>query len=107
MSILPTASLARTLAKNAIAAALALPALLPGLAYADNPAPPPIVLAAIQVPAGNVPFLLGHATGTQNYICQASQASSTGYASTAYAWTFVAPSATLVDDNGKQIATHF
>jgi hypothetical protein len=50
-------------------------------------------------PAGNVPFLLGHATGTQSYACQPS--------STCYAWTLVAPSATLVNDKGKQIVTHF
>jgi len=98
----PTARLARMLAKNAIAAALALPALLPGLAYADVPPPPPNVPAAIRVPAGNVPFLLGHATGTQNYTCQPSSTSSTGYA-----WTLVAPSAILADASGKPIVTHF
>ena len=82
-----------------LAASLALPALLPGLAYADTP-PPPSVPAAIQVPDGNVPFLLGHATGTQNYTCQPSSTAG-------YAWTFTGPSATLVDDDGKQIITHF
>jgi hypothetical protein len=102
--IAPTARLARTLARNTIAASLALPALLPGLAYADAPPSPPSVpaAAAIQVSAGTVPFLLGHAIGTQNYICQVASTSSTGYA-----WTLVAPSATLVDDKGKQIIAHF
>jgi len=98
---LRTPRLSRTLAKGVVAAALALPALLPGLAYAD-PAPPPPSLppgSGIQVTDGSVPFLLGHATGTQNYTCQASP--------TGYAWTFVAPSATLFDDNGKPIVTHF
>jgi hypothetical protein len=57
------------------------------------------VPAAIQVPSGNVPFLLGHATGTQNYACQRS--------STGFDWTLVAPSATLMDDQGKQIMTHY
>ncbi|MGH2350843.1 MAG: DUF3455 domain-containing protein [Chloroflexota bacterium] len=99
MPILSTARLARTLAKNTIAAALALPALLPGSAYADKPPRPPNVPAAIQVPAGNRPFLLGHATGTQNYTCQAT--------STGYAWTFVAPAATLVHGKGNQTITHF
>jgi hypothetical protein len=83
---------------RAISAALALLAVLPGLAYADKP-PAPSVPAAIQVPAGNVPYLLGRATGTQNYTCQQS--------STGFAWTLVSPSATLVDDKGKQIMTHF
>ncbi len=54
---------------------------------------------AIQAPEGHVPFLLGHATGTQNYTCQA--------ASTGFAWTLVAPAATLIDDNGKTIMTHY
>jgi hypothetical protein len=89
----------RTLARYAIAAALALPALLPGLAYADPSPRPPSVPAPIQVPAGNDPFLLGHASGTQRYMCQPS--------SSGYAWTFVAPSATLVDDKDKPITTHF
>ena len=51
------------------------------------------------MPAGNVPYLMGHATGTQNYTCQNT--------ATGYAWTLVAPDARLVDDKGKQIATHY
>jgi hypothetical protein len=96
---LPTTGLARALAKKAMATTLVLSALLPACNYADLPPSPPNVPATIQVPAGNVPFLLGHATGTQDYTCQPS--------STGYAWTFVAPAATLVDDNGKPILTHF
>ena len=98
MPTFSTARLARRLAGNAIAAALALAALLPGPAHAAV-LPPPGVPDAIKVPAGNVPFLLGHATGTQNYTCKPS--------STGYAWTFTGPAATLVDDDGKQIITHF
>ena len=30
---------------------------------------PPPLPANIQVPPGNTPYLLGHAVGTQNYIC--------------------------------------
>jgi hypothetical protein len=99
-----TARLARTLARNTIAASIALPALLPGVAHADATLAPPSVpaAAAVQVSAGHVPFLLGHAIGTQNYICQIASTSATGYA-----WTFVAPSATLVDDKGQPIITHF
>jgi hypothetical protein len=99
--------LARTRATFALVAALALVALVPGPAYADNPAPPPILPAAIQVPRGNVPFLLGHATGTQNYTCQAAVAPSGDFAAVSYAWTLVAPAATLVDDKGEPITTHF
>jgi hypothetical protein len=93
-----TTRITRRLARGAAAAALALAALAPGLAMA-NPVPPPSVPPAIQVPAGNMAFLLGHATGTQNYTCQAQGAG--------FAWTFVAPSATLLDDKGKEIAIHF
>jgi hypothetical protein len=103
MQMMPTLSiarLARRLAGNAIAAALALAALLPGPAHAAVLSPPSVP-NDIKVPAGNVPFLLGHATGTQNYTCQPSSTSSTGFA-----WTFTGPSATLVDD-GKEIITHF
>ena len=101
MPILPklcTSALSRALAKGAVAVAVALPALLPGLAYADQP-PPPSVPPRIQVLGDHVPFLLGHATGTQNYTCQPS--------GTGYAWTLVAPAATLVDDKGKAIIAHF
>ena len=63
---------------------------------ADPPPAPPIVPAVIQVSDGSAPFLLLHATGTQNYICR-----------TAGAWTFEAPSATLHDDQGNEAGTHF
>jgi hypothetical protein len=93
-----TGPLARAIAKRVVVAALAVPALLPGLAFAAT-LTPPSVPDKIQVPAGNVPFLVGRASGTQNYTCQLS--------SSGYAWTLVAPSATLVDDKGKQIMTHY
>jgi hypothetical protein len=81
-----------------VVAALALFALVPGLAQAAKP-DQPSVPAAIRAPAGHVPYLLGHATGTQNYTCQNT--------ATGYAWTLVAPAATLVDDEGKQLMTHY
>ena len=91
---------AQTLAKTAVVLAMAVPVLLPGLAYADSPTPPNVP-TAIQVPAGNVPFLLGHATGTQNYACKL------GTTGGGYSWTLVAPEARLVDDKGKEIMTHY
>jgi hypothetical protein len=102
MLLLTTTKLTRTVAKKAVVLALSVPVLLPGLAYADSPTPPNVP-TTIKVPAGNVPFLLGHATGTQNYACQL------GTTGGGYAWTFVAPSATLPDDKGKgkEIMTHF
>ena len=91
-------SLARALATYVAAAALAMPALLPGTAFAAN-VTPPTVPPRIQAPTGHVPFLLGRANGTQNYTCQ--------FNGSGYAWTLVAPLATLVDDKGKQIMTHY
>jgi hypothetical protein len=82
---------------RALTAALALLGLLPGLAHAAQPVPPGVP-DTIKVPAGNVAFLVGHATGAQNYTCQQT--------STGYTWVGV-PSATLVDDKGKEIMTHY
>lgn len=59
----------------------------------------PAVPSNIQVPEGNKVFLVGHATGTQNYICMVS--------GSGYAYTLFTPQATLFDDNNEQIITHF
>ena len=58
---------------------------------------PPAVPANLEVPAGNKPFRMAHAVGTQNYICLVP----------GQAWTFAGPQATLFDDEGGQIITHF
>ena len=62
---------------------------------------PPQVPGNLIVPAGYEPFMVGHATGTQNYICMASTGKK------AVAWTFLGPQATLFDDEGGQILTHY
>jgi hypothetical protein len=67
-------------------------------AHADE-ITPPAVPDNLQVQAGNTAFLVGHASGTQGYICQP--------AATGFAWTFVKPQATLFDDDDEQIITHF
>lgn len=66
----------------------------------------PPVPSDLQPEAGNVAFLEGHATGTQNYVCLPSP--------TGFAWTFFAPQATLFAnikwiprDIQQQIVTHF
>jgi hypothetical protein len=59
----------------------------------------PSVPAAIAVPAGNKPFLIGHAVGSQNYVCLPTAAG--------YAWTLFTPEAMLTLDDGRQLATHF
>ena len=46
---------------------------LPKIAHAKN-LTPPSVPGKLQVPEGNVPFLIGHAFGTQDYVCAASGA---------------------------------
>jgi Protein of unknown function (DUF3455) len=52
-----------------------------------------------QVPDENKPLLVGHAVGVQIYSCDATAGG--------FAWGFVTPRATLYNDNGKVIATHF
>src|SRR5512146_379571 len=67
-------------------------------ARADEVTPPPVP-ADIQVPSGNEAFLVGHAFGTQNYICL--------HSSPGFAWTLFTPQATLLGDDDKQVITHF
>ena len=59
---------------------------------------PPAVPAAIQVPAGNTLFLVGHATGTQDYVCLP--------AGDGVKFVLVTPQATLVSD-GAQVTSHY
>jgi hypothetical protein len=64
----------------------------------------PAVPANLEVPAGHSVFLVGHAIGTQNYICLPSDKA-------VAAWRFLAPQATLfvpaTTGVGPQITTHF
>jgi hypothetical protein len=62
---------------------------------------PPAVPSDIAVPAGYKLVLVGHAVGTQNYIC-APAATATGVD-----WFFLGPQATVFDADGQQITTHF
>jgi len=73
---------------------------LPHAAYAQG-VTPPTVPDSIQVPSGNVAFLLGRGVGTQNYVCQ--PADSLGRV----AWTLFTPEATLFSDEEDQLTTHF
>src|SRR5262245_47139397 len=82
----------------AVALAVAFTVALPQPAHADD-VTPPSVPANIQVPSGNKAFLEGHAVGTQNYICLPSGLS--------FAWVLFGPQATLFDDDGEQVITHF
>jgi len=60
---------------------------------------PPAVPSNLTVPAGNKPFLLAHARGSQNYSCLPN--------GSGFAWTLYGPQATLFDDTGSQQITHF
>jgi hypothetical protein len=80
----------------ATALTMAFTVALPQPAHAGN-VTPPNVPDIIKVPPGNHPFRVGHAVGTQDYICL-----STGWASPAYG-----PQATLFNDDDDQTITHF
>jgi hypothetical protein len=90
---------------TACVAALAV-AFLVALSQPAHAAPitPPPVPPNIQVEAGNEPFLVGHAVGTQNYVCLPSSSSSSGVA-----FKLFTPQATLFKDNDqdRQLITHF
>jgi hypothetical protein len=61
---------------------------------------PPSVPTDLRVSDEFRPYLVGHAIGTQNYVCLPN-------GSGGFAWVQYGPQATLFDDDGKQIATHF
>ena len=79
-----------------IAVAVALAAPFAAMATHIDPPKVPDTLA---VPAGSKAFLIGHAVGTQNYICLPDGAGAK--------WVLFGPQATVFDDAGKQIMTHF
>jgi hypothetical protein len=68
----------------------------------DDTITPPSAPGILEVEDGNVPFLVGHGVGTQNYVCTTSTASNTGFA-----FSLFTPQATLLDDAGDQLITHF
>ena len=80
---------------------VALATALRGAALAADRINPPPVPADLEVPAGFKPFLVGHAIGTQNYIC-APAATATGVD-----WLFIGPQATVFNAGSQQILTHF
>jgi Protein of unknown function (DUF3455) len=60
---------------------------------------PPSVPTGLEPPAGSKAFLIGHAVGTQNYVCLPDGAGAK--------WVLFGPQATVFDDEGAQIMTHF
>jgi hypothetical protein len=93
----------------ATALVVALTISLPRRAHADE-VTPPSVPAALQVPAGNEAFLVGHAVGTQNYVCLPCPNPLTPAAmcpASGFAFALFTPQATLFNDADKEIITHF
>jgi len=76
----------------------ALAAAAPFAAMATN-VKPPKVPDTLAVPAGSKAFLIGHAVGTQNYICLPDGSGAK--------WVLFGPQATVFDDHGRQLMTHF
>jgi hypothetical protein len=74
----------------------------PQVAQAQRPQPivPPPVPGDLELsPDEFTPFLVAHAVGTQGYVCVAVGA--------VYKWVPFGPQATLFDDAGGQVITHF
>src|SRR5688500_10632491 len=72
--------------------------LSPAAAFA-GPVAPPIVPEGIKVPAGNIAYMVGHAVGTQGYVCAPK--------GLAFEWKLFTPPATLLADDGTQLTTHY
>jgi hypothetical protein len=60
---------------------------------------PPAPAPGLVADADLKPFLVGHAVGTQNYVCSRAGAG--------VKYVLFTPEATLFDDDGKQIITHY
>ena len=82
----------------AVALAMVFVVGLPGTARADKILVPDVP-DKLNPPDGAKVFLVGHAIGTQNYICLPS--------GSGFAYALFTPQATLFDDEGEQIITHF
>jgi hypothetical protein len=90
--------------RSRFAAALALACALGTLTHAAAQVTPPTTPDTIAVPAGNSPYLVGHAFGSQGYTCLPTSTGGTAWSPTAR------PEATLFSDvfgQQFQIITHF
>jgi hypothetical protein len=83
---------------SATALAVTFTVALPQPAHADHVTPPPVP-TNLQVQPGNKAFLVGHAVGTQNYVCLPSGGG--------FKFVLFTPQATLFTDADKQVITHF
>ena len=71
---------------------------LPQVGHAQNVTPPPVP-GTLQVPEGNEAFLIGHAFGSQDYVCAA-----TG---SGVAFVLTTPEAVLFDNPARRVVNHF
>lgn len=71
---------------------------LPQVAYAKN-LTAPSVPDKLHVPEGNEVFLIGHAFGTQDYVCAAS--------GSGVAFVLTTPEAVLFDNPARRVVNHF
>lgn len=86
-------------ALTAVVATIGLTVSSPPAARADRMQPPPLPPGLAPVPEGNKLFLVGHAVGTQDYICRPSGAG--------FAYVLFTPQATLFGEDGGQTMTHY
>jgi hypothetical protein len=82
--------------KNLFIAALAVAAPIAAMAAQISP---PAVPSNLEVPPGSKAFAIGHAVGTQNYVCLPDGAGAK--------WVLFGPQATVFDEDGEQIMTHY
>ena len=90
-----------------VACAGALAAAVTVSAHADQIIVPSNLPESLKVLPPNHPFLLGKATGTQNYVCLPAVDAA---GNPTFAWKLFTPEATLFTDNPnnpKQLITHF
>ena len=71
---------------------------LPQAAHAQN-VTPPSVPDTLNVPEGNEAFLIGHAFGSQDYVCAAS--------GSGVAFVLTTPEAVLFDNPARRVINHF
>jgi hypothetical protein len=71
---------------------------LPRAAHAQH-VRPPSVPGDLQVPKGNEAFLIGHAFGSQDYVCAAS--------GSGVAFVLTTPEAVLFDNPARRVVNHF
>jgi hypothetical protein len=83
----------------ALAAAFTVTATHPAHAAPVPIVVPPAPAPGLEAAEGLTPFLVGHAIGTQNYVCSRAGAG--------VKYVLFTPEATLFDDDGKQIITHY